>query len=129
MRDGCGCGKHVLEHSVYESPFHIRVSAHATEALRACVLPCLHLLRVLLSCRSPAKANNTIIDGLGEADAASFKKAVQLCQLYSLNKTTPDIWQFIIGTVQAEGSFSGMLRKLTVPLMHNGYRLPKARAG
>ena len=63
-------------------------------------MPCLHLLLVLLSCRSRAKANNTIIDGLGEADAASFKKAVQLCQLYSLNKTTPDIWQFIIGTVQ-----------------------------
>jgi hypothetical protein len=65
---------------------------------------------------------------LDEAGKAQLQQATELAQLYSLNKCTPDLWQAIIDCVEAESSFSGMLRKLTVPLMHNGYALAKCRA-
>jgi hypothetical protein len=70
--------------------------------------------------RCPSKANNSVVASLDEAGTAQLQQATELAQLYSLNKCTPDIWQTIINCVEAEGSLSGMLRKLTVPLMHSG---------
>jgi hypothetical protein len=78
--------------------------------------------------RCPSKANNSVVASLDEAGTAQLQQATELAQLYSLNKCTPDIWQTIINCVEAEGSLSGMLRKLTVPLMHSGYQLAKCKA-
>lgn len=64
---------------------------------------------------------------MDEAGRAQLQQATELAQLYGLNKCTPDLWQSIIDCVEAEGSLSGMLRKLTVPLMHSGYQLASCR--
>uniref|UniRef100_A0A383VY74 Uncharacterized protein n=1 Tax=Tetradesmus obliquus TaxID=3088 RepID=A0A383VY74_TETOB len=76
----------------------------------------------------PTLANSALVASLDEAGTAQLQQATELAQLYSLNKCTPDIWQALISSVEAEGSLAGMLRKLTVPLMHNGYELAKCKA-
>jgi hypothetical protein len=68
-----------------------------------------------------------VVAGLDAAGKAQLQQATELAQLYSLNKCTPDIWQAIISCLEAEGSFAGMLQKMTVPLMHNGYQLAACR--
>lgn len=57
-----------------------------------------------------------------------MQQATELAQLYTLNMCTPDILQTIINRVEAEGSFSGMLRLLTARLMHSGYVIPNCKA-
>jgi hypothetical protein len=91
-------------------------------------MPAAYLSHVHVTRRCPSLANSGVVERLGEADVAQLQQATQLAQLYILNKCTPNIWQAIISQVEAEGSLSGMLRKLTAPLMHNGYKLAKCRA-
>ena len=91
--------------------------------------PDLTSLRCSACCmhRCPTLANSALVASLDEAGTVQLQQATELAQLYSLNKCTPDIWQALISSVEAEGSLAGMLRKLTVPLMHNGYELAKCK--
>eukprot|EP00775_Hariotina_reticulata_P007927 gene7927-8123_t len=110
----------------YMTAFGPRLSfaQHAGQGLQVATL------KRNIFCWVPDLANKAVLDSLDQIGAASLRKALELARLHTLNKATPEIWQFIIDTVQAQGSFKGMLQQLTVPLMLNGYKLPQVtRAG
>jgi hypothetical protein len=69
-----------------------------------------------------------LVASLDEAGTAQLQQTTELAQLYSLNKCTPDVWQTIINSVEAEGSLAGMLQKLTVPLCASGFELAKCKS-
>ena len=52
----------------------------------------------------------------------------QLAEVYGHNACTPDIYQYLVGRVQAVGLF-GMLQECAPPLLHTGYKLGPFQSG
>jgi hypothetical protein len=101
--------------------------------LQQCLSPCHCLLATLpppaLPYRNPTKVNATVIEKLSAEQSASLKAATQRTVTYRLNKTTPDIYNHLISTVQQQGSLAGMLQVVGVPLCHLGYGLSAPAEG
>jgi hypothetical protein len=79
--------------------------------------------------RNPTKVNAAVIEKLSAEQAAALKAATQRSITYRLNKTTPDIYNHLISTVQQQGSLAGMLQAVGVPLCHLGYSLSAPAEG
>jgi hypothetical protein len=69
------------------------------------------------------------MEQLSAEQSAALKAATQRSLTYRLNKTTPDIYNDLISTVQQQGSLAGMLQAVGVPLCHSGYSLSAPAEG
>jgi hypothetical protein len=79
--------------------------------------------------RNPTKVNAAVVEQLSAEQSAALKAATQRSDTYRLNKTTPDIYNHLISTVQQQGSLAGMLQAVGVPLCHLGYSLSAPAEG